>query len=100
MTREELRAALDASVARLVARAAAERWPLRNDHCFLRVAYDNAVGAKWDTVYARPAWRSLPLDRLMAAVGFVEAIEHEGVERLLELNAISLGVRRTYRAGK
>lgn len=81
---------MNAAVARVVARAAAERWPIRADHCFLRIAYDNAVGAKWDTVVARPAWRSLPLDRLAAAGAIAERIEREGLAALVPLNAASL----------
>jgi hypothetical protein len=91
------RAALDAVVARLVARAAVERWPIRNDHCFLRIAYDTAVGAKWTTVVARPAWATLPLDRLAAAIIVLEAIEAEGRARLDKLNAASLAFRRVAR---
>jgi hypothetical protein len=98
LTRERLRSALDASVAHLVARAAREHWPLRHDHCFLRVAYDNAVGGKWDVANARPAWRTLPLDQLAAAVALAQSIESGGVERLRELNANSLEWRRARRA--
>ena len=89
-----LRAALDAAVARLVARAAVEHWPIRADHCFLRIAYDNAVGAKWDTVHARPAYASLPLDRLAAAVDLLARIEADGRAALEPLNAASLAYRR------
>lgn len=91
--RTSLRAALDASVARLVARASAEGWPIRADHCFLRIAYDHAAGAKWDSVFAKPAWRTLPLDRLAAAVAVAERIEREGRACLIALNAGSLTFR-------
>ena len=91
--RDALRTALDASIARLVARAAAERWPIRADHCFLRIVYDAAVGAKWDSVHARPGWRNLPEDRLAAAVDHAAAIEADGAPRLERLNAASLAYR-------
>lgn len=94
MTREALRAAIDARVAALVARAAAEHWPIRADHCFLRIAYDNAVGAKWDTVVRPPAWRNLPLDRLAAAAAVLEQIESDGRAALSSANAASLAWRR------
>ncbi|TRW14310.1 GCN5-related N-acetyltransferase [Glacieibacterium frigidum] len=93
MTREGARAALNAAVARLVARAAAERWPIRADHCFLRIGYDNAVGAKWDTVVKAPAWRNLPVDRIEAAAAVLGQIEAEGRVALDALNAASLGYR-------
>ena len=89
-----LRASLNAVVVRLVARAAAERWPIRADHCFLRVAYDAATGARWDTLHPRPAWRSLPLDRLAAAVAVLERIDVKGLAALVPLNAASLAFRR------
>lgn len=93
-----LRATLDAAVARLIARAATECWPIRADHCFLRIAYDNAVGAKWDTVVARPAWASLPLDRLAAAIAVLGRIEADGRVALDPLDAASLAFRRDARA--
>ncbi len=88
-----MRAALTASVARLIERAAAERWPIRADHCFLRIAYDNAVGAKWDMLHAKPAWRSLPERDLAAALEMAGRIEIDGLSALVELNAASLGWR-------
>lgn len=97
MTREALRVDLDAAVARLVARAAAERWRIRADHCFLRIAYDAATGAKWDTVYRRPAYASLPVERLAAAVAALNRIEAEGRPALDALNAASLAFRRAVR---
>ena len=97
--RAELRGLLNALVTRLVTRAAAEHWPIRADHCFLRIAYDTVTGGKWDTLYARPAWRSLPLDRLGSAVDVLGSIERDGLPALLRLNAASLAVRRAARAG-
>ncbi len=96
--RAAIRADLDATVARLIARAALDGWPIRADHCFLRIAYDNAVGAKWDTVVSRPAWASLPLDRLRAAVAVLARIERDGRVALDPLNAASLAFRRALRA--
>ncbi len=90
MDRDQLRAALDAGVARLIERAAAERWPIRADHCFLRIAYDNAVGAKWDTLHGKPAWRNLPERDLATALGVARRIEADGLPALIELNAASL----------
>lgn len=95
--RTALRARLDAAVTRLVARAAAERWPIRADHCFLRIAYDAAAGAKWDTVYGKPGYASLPLDRLAAAIATLERIEAGGRAALDPLNAASLAFRRAAR---
>jgi hypothetical protein len=90
LDRDQIRAALTASVARLIERAEAERWPVRADHCFLRIAYDNAVGAKWDTLHAKPAWRSLPERDFAAALETTGRIEIDGLPALVELNAASL----------
>lgn len=95
MTRAELRAAIDAVVARLVARAAVEAWPTRADHCFLRIAYDNAVGAKWDTVVRPPAWRNLPEEQLDAALRLLETMNDVGTLR--RFNDVSLTLRRQAR---
>lgn len=95
MTREQLRAAIDVRVARLVERAAAESWPIRADHCFLRIAYDNAVGAKWDTVVKPPAWRNLPQNGLADALNLLEAM-HD-LPKLYGLNETSLALRRQVR---
>ncbi len=98
--RATLRGVIDAAVLRLVARATVEHWPVRADHCFLRIAYDTAAEGKWDTLYARPAWRSLPLDRLASAVHVLNSIERDGLPALVRLNAASLAVRRAARAGQ
>ena len=95
--RAALRAELDATVARLVARAAADGWPIRADHCFLRIAYDVAVGAKWNTVVARPAWASLSLEALRAAIVVLDTIERDGCPALHLLNDASLAFRRAAR---
>ena len=93
--RAALKSRLDAQVAALVA-AARPDWAVTADHCFLRIAYDNAVGARWDSVVARPAWRHLPLDALAAAIDILAAIAVEGPETLARLNADSLAWRRAY----
>lgn len=77
-----------------MARATVEGWPIRADHCFLRIAYDNAAGAKWDTVVKPPAWRNLPVDRLAAALSVLDRIEAGGRSRLGPANAASLAWRR------
>ena len=54
-------------------------------------------GAKWDTVYGKPAHASLPLDRLAAAVDVLTRIEAGGRAALDPLNAASLAFRRAAR---
>lgn len=85
-----MRAAIDAAVARLVA-AAGPGWPVSADHCFLRIAYDNAVGAKWGTVVRPPAWRNLPPDALAEALRLLGTMDDPATLR--RLNARSLALR-------
>jgi len=45
----------------------ARRLPVRYDHCFRRIAYDNAVGAEWTDTVRRPFTRHATIDHLEAA---------------------------------
>lgn len=72
--------------------AEGRRWPIRLDHCFMRVCLDAAMGQRWDRVVRRPAVRHMTLAQLECAVGVAERIVVEpGV--LEGLNAQSLGWR-------
>lgn len=76
---------------RLPARARAEGWPLRFDHCFQRVVLDHAVHGRWyDHVDGRPALAHLSSAQLAAARAVAERIDREGVGLLCELDAQSL----------
>ena len=92
---EALRARwLELTRERLPARARAEGWPLRLDHCFQRVLLDQACGGRWyDHVAGRPAYRHLDARRLAAAVALGERLEREGEPLLRRLDADSLGWR-------
>ena len=76
----------------LPALAAERRWPIRLDHCFMRVCLDAALGVRWDTVVRRPAIRHLSDAQLRRAVAQAEAIIAEP-DLLLRLNADSLRLR-------
>ncbi len=69
--------------------AAAQRWPIRLDHCFMRVCLDHAMGRRWDEVVARPAVRHLSGAELERAVAVAEAIRDDPA-RLPALNTASL----------
>ena len=72
--------------------AAAHRWPIRLDHCFMRVCLDTALGARWDTVVRRPAIRHLSDAQLGRAVAQAEAITARP-DLLPRLNQDSLRLR-------
>ncbi len=76
--------------------AAAERWPIRADHCFMRVCLDHAVGGRWDAVIRRPAIRHMPDAGLACAVAVAESVA-AAPDRLPGLNAQSLAWRRAQR---
>jgi hypothetical protein len=79
--------------------AAAHRWPIRLDHCFMRVCLDDALGARWDTVVRRPAVRHLTDAQLGRAVMTAERIVADPA-LLRPLNQTSLRMRgKTYTGG-
>lgn len=57
--------------------AAAEGWPIRLDHCFMRVCLDAAIGRPWHEAVRRPAIRHLTEAQLAAAVAVAERIRAE-----------------------
>jgi len=61
----------------LPAMAAAERWPIRLDHCFMRVCLDAAIGRPWHEAVRRPAIRHLTEAQLAAAIAVAERIRAE-----------------------
>ena len=67
-------------------------WPIRLDHCFMRVCLDHAIGQRWDQVVRRPAVRHLTDAELGRAVAVAEAIERDPA-CLVALNAASLRMR-------
>lgn len=72
--------------------AAAHGWPIRLDHCFMRVCLDHAIGRRWDTVVARPAIRHLDPAQFSRAVACAEAIIADPT-LLPALNNASLAMR-------
>ena len=71
---------------------AAGNWPIQADHCFMRVCLDTALGARWDTLIARPAIRHLTDAQLQAAIAQAQAIM-DNPALLLALNQQSLMLR-------
>ena len=74
------------------AMAVMHRWPIRLDHCFMRVCLDTSLGARWDTMVRRPAIRNLDLSQLAAVVAQAERIAAEP-SLLPTLNRASLRLR-------
>ena len=72
--------------------AAAQGWPIRLDHCFMRVCLDTSLGVRWDTVVRRPAIRHLTDAQLGRAVQAAEGIAADPPS-LRRLNEASLRMR-------
>ncbi|MEM8558284.1 MAG: hypothetical protein AAGG50_10725 [Bacteroidota bacterium] len=72
-------------------RARAEGWPIRYDHCFMRVALDHVFEDAWyDHVERRPAYRHLSEEHLAAAVRHAEAMRDGGIPVVRAMNRQSL----------
>jgi hypothetical protein len=72
--------------------AAAERWPIRLDHCFMRVCLDATLGRPWHEVVRRPAIRHLTDAQLAAAIAVAERLRADPAS-LPALNRQSLRMR-------
>lgn len=72
--------------------AATHRWPIRHDHCFMRVCLDLAIGAPWHQQVCRPAIRHLDDTQLGRAIALAERIAAEPAS-LAALNRESLALR-------
>lgn len=83
----------------LPAMAAEQRWPIRLDHCFMRVCLDAALGAPWTDRVDRPAVRTMSDAQLAAAIMVAETIV-AAPSRLTALNEASLHGRRAARSAQ
>ena len=80
----------------LPAMAGAHGWPIRADHCFMRVFLDHAMGERWDTSIQRPAIRHMQAADLARATALAESVV-AAPALLPGLNAQSLAWRRSQR---
>ncbi|RYC33445.1 GCN5-related N-acetyltransferase [Lichenibacterium minor] len=78
--------------------AAARGWPIRLDHCFMRVCLDAALGAPWTATVRAPAVRHMSDAQLAAAVAVAERLAAEP-DALAALNRASIDGRRAARTG-
>jgi hypothetical protein len=65
---------LDLARKTLPTMAAQNRRPISNDHCFIRVCLDTAIGQPWYLVVRRPVIRNLIDQKLLAAINVAESI--------------------------
>ncbi len=69
------------------------------NHCYLRIAYDNAVGNKWDIEVVKPFTKNANIEQLRTALNFLESYL-SNTELLLSHNKISLGFRTKIKNSK
>jgi hypothetical protein len=71
----------------------ANRWPISQNHCFMRVCLDTALGTPWYKFVKRPASRHMTDDQLRAAIAVAQQIV-ESPKLLSKLNHESIEGRR------
>ena len=57
--------------------AGAQGWPIRLDHCFMRVCLDHAVGDVWTAHIPRPAIAHMEMPILARAIAVAEGIRDQ-----------------------
>lgn len=74
-------------------------WPIRDDHCFMRVLLDHLFGCCWYDFLdsRRAAYRQLSDDQLRRAIDMGHRMLSDGVPLVSEMNAQSLAWRRKYK---
>jgi hypothetical protein len=73
--------------------SAAGDWPVRFDHCFMRICLDHAFGGCWYDYVDRskgPAYRIVPEEALRQAIEVARRIKTGGRAALVPLNEQSL----------
>lgn len=77
------------------AKTAHPPWPIRLDHCFMRVVLDDVFGRPWRDVLdgRRPAYRQLSAEQLTRAVATARSMLDGGIARVVELNDASRSCR-------
>ena len=70
-------------------------WPITENHCFLRIAYDNLFGKCWYEVLnkKKAVLKQLDLDQMDKVIEILRSIP----DNLEDLNKKSLSFRKTYR---
>ncbi len=99
--RDDLRSRLESDYLdlvrrRLPERASAEGWPIRFDHCFMRIALDHAFGGCWYDFVDRsrgPAYRSISDEALGRAIAVAQSLLREDRQYLEAMNRQSLAWR-------
>ncbi len=63
------------------------------NHCYWRIANDNAVNAKWNTVINKPFYKNVDYNTLLKSVTYLKTMLHDN-EVIKVLNSRSLNYRK------
>jgi len=69
------------------------RYPVSDDHCFKRIAFDAAAGGKWSVSIRRPFYRYATDEEIRTAVRVLQEMT-DNPDRAVTLNRASLSYRR------
>jgi hypothetical protein len=69
--------------------AVKHNWPIRFDHCFRRVIYDQCFGGKWDKYIKPPAYKNMTDNQLESCITICLSIVDEP-SLMTEFNTQSL----------
>jgi hypothetical protein len=70
--------------------AVKHNWPIRFDHCFRRVIYDNCVGDVWSSTIPAPAQDNLSTEQLEKCIELCKQIlENPPLLRVLNNKSLS-----------
>lgn len=69
-------------------------WPVYLDHCIARIIYDHVAGAKWDTVWQKPAIHNLTDEQLVRCIKAGYSLKRG------ELNATQINIESLKFRGK
>lgn len=67
-----------------------------DNHCYLRIALDNTIGAKWDTKVRRPAYKHLSKEQLYSVLDLLQQYQTDKA-LLLRHNRTSLDYRNKWK---
>lgn len=67
-----------------------------DNHCYLRIALDNTIGAKWDTKIPRPAYKHLSIKQLDKVLNLLRQYQMDKTVLLIH-NQISLDYRKIWK---
>lgn len=71
-------------------------YPVRHDHCFKRIAFDWACGAKWDTVVDQPFYKNATQRQKERALGALkQMVKFPGTAHAMNKQSLTYRTNRS-----